>query len=144
MIGTGAARGIFTSEKHREDYEQLLSDLDSLDTGRREKLYVCGMSAPFVYLCAEEEAAAPSVCPITDNAYTENYYSLNPEMLPTMILELRDDIGSWRDGGMGENSAPNASRQLPEVLRHYYRRKFHGKRNFPGSGTVDGEGLDKG
>jgi len=122
LVQTGCAKGIYTSEEHFKDYEALTRDLEDLDLGRTDRLYVCGTSAPFVYLCADAEIAAPSVFPIADNEYTENYYALNPDMIPTVVYELKDETGSWKDGGMGENNAPNAEREIPRVLAGYMER----------------------
>ncbi len=142
-ITEGPAKGLYTSEKHFNDYNQVMESMKEINTLASEKGYqsiLISKLLPFGYMCTDLSCAAPSSWRNSlDSPWLQSYYELHEDALPDLVFVLQEHFGSYETCGdveadpnpnlnnMGDfmkeylNEADFAVRQLPAGVL-YYRR----------------------
>lgn len=112
-ITQGPAKGIYTTQEHLEQYNNVVEDIQTYVTDSAQTSIFITKMAAWAYLCTDARCAAYQTwrTPFSD-PMLEMYYLNHPE--PENILILNDDYGGFIDNYIvtwGENGdlTPNAN-----------------------------------
>jgi len=98
MIEKGPAKGLYTTETHFREYNQLMNVMEKYCQGTGHVLILNW--ACWAYLCTDMGCGAPTTWRLTidlrKNEMAE-YYSLYPEKIPDVIIALNPEVGGWED-----------------------------------------------
>ena len=151
-IEAGPAKGLYTTEKHltqyKEVYETLLAYCQSEDlpdpaakddepvstegmAASREEEAGVGLNTIFIskllpwgYLCTDLRVGAPTTWRTElGSERLREYYELNPDRIPELVLVLNDEYGTYDTcGDVEADPNPNA-KELPEGFLTEYMKE---------------------
>lgn len=113
-ITKGPAAGLYTTAAHADSYNTVIDAINAKCTsdalGRSGNLLITKL-LPFGYMCTDLRVAAPTCWRNNINSSRlSEYYNVNPDRLPDIILLLNDDIGSYEScGDVEADPIPNAN-----------------------------------
>ncbi len=97
-IGSGVAKGLYTTKEHGAEYESLLSDIRKNTEGEKPVLFT--KLLPWGYLESGGDCASYTTwrVPLSSERLKE-YYEVHPEKLPEVVFLLNDQVGSYEQCG---------------------------------------------
>lgn len=127
-IEEGPAAGLYTTADHANMYNDILDTMSNYCTSKALKnakgsIFITKL-LPFGYLCTDLKVGAPTTWRTTFNSERLNdYYQLNPDRKPDIILVLNEEYGSYLScGDIEADPNPNANEfggYLEEYINSY-------------------------
>ena len=107
QISLGPAKGLYTSKQHNETYMKVCEMLDDIEANYPDAKVFYSKLLPWAYLYTDLEYGTPTAwrTPISSPRLQE-YYSLNPDKIPDIVVVFDDEIGGY-DGNISGNQTPN-------------------------------------
>lgn len=99
VMTQGPASGIYTTEEHARQYQEILYMLQDLEQeyGTEEPIFISKL-LPWGYLACSNPCGAPTAWRTALNSQRlEAYYELHPESIPKIVVVLKPEIGSNDD-----------------------------------------------
>ena len=113
-IEEGPAKGLITTPEHADSYDtvyELISkECTAESLGRSGNIFISKL-LPWGYMCTDLRVAAHTCWRTNVNSERLfEFYSVNPDKLPDMVLILNEDIGSYKEcGDVEADPIPNAN-----------------------------------
>ena len=102
MITSGPAKYLYTTKEHEEQYITLKEDI--LQNVREDDKVFFSKNCFWTYLCVENEYGVPSSWRVgLDSPRLEEYFSLNPEKIPTCVFVVKPEYGSFQSSMIQNN-----------------------------------------
>ena len=109
-IQMGPAAGLYTTEEHLRMYDNVIQTLNTYAqaTEKNQTLFITKL-LPYGYLCSDMQCGAPTTWRTKFNsARLSDYYTLNPDRIPDVILVLDQEYGSYDTcGDVEADPSPN-------------------------------------
>lgn len=93
-ITKGPAKGLWTTYEHNQQYEEVLSVMNTYCKG--DGMVFISSWCPWAYLCTDMKCAAYTTWNIKMEKNEEKlrtYYKMYPERVPDVVIQLNDEIG---------------------------------------------------
>ena len=123
QITAGPGKYLYTTQKHEEQYNDLLNDIKQYVRTEDRVLY--SKNCFWGYLCTDNEYATPSSWRMSmDSPRLEEYFTLNPEKYPTCVFVLKPEYGNFESSYIQNNERadiPNQN-QLQGFLYNYIQK----------------------
>lgn len=120
QLTSGPAKYLYTTPEHAAQYHNLQNDI-AIYVRQDDKIFY-SKNCFWAYLCTENEYGVPTSWRIgIDSPRLEDYYSLNPEKIPTCIFVLKPEYGNFESSLIQNNEKvdrPNEN-QLEGFLYEY-------------------------
>lgn len=136
-IEEGPAKGLYTSEKHLEDYQMVMDsmrEVNALADSDPEKYSYLLISKllPFGYMCTDLSCAGPSSWRSRlDSQWLISYYEMHPEALPDLVFVLDEQFGRYETcGDVEADPAPNEN-SMGEYMEAYLNESDFAVRRLP-------------
>jgi len=143
QIKQGPAAGLYTTPKHLGMYEDVYQTLLSYcqATEDHQSLFITKL-LPYGYLCSDMQCGAPTTWRTKFNSKRlDDYYLLNPERIPDVILVLDPEYGSYDTcGDVVADPSPNENEFDGGILSDLTTRKYQ-KTDVP-CGVIYQKSLD--
>ncbi|MBQ8970325.1 MAG: hypothetical protein IJ073_03315 [Lachnospiraceae bacterium] len=120
-IEEGPAKGLYTTKKHldlyKEVYDTLITDCQS-DTA--DSIFISKL-LPWGYLCTDLRVGAPTTWRTElGSERLREYYELNPDRIPDLVLVLNEEYGTYDTcGDVEADPNPNAQEKPEGFLTEY-------------------------
>lgn len=102
QISSGPAKYLYTTEEHAEQYYDLRDDI--MNYVREDDRVIYSKNCFWSYLCTENEYGVPTSWRIgMDSPRLEEYYTLNPQKLPTCVFVLKPEYGKFESSLIQNN-----------------------------------------
>ncbi len=106
QLQSGPAKGLYTTEEHRQMYDTVLQTLnthcqsENLDNPDQNSSIFITKLLPFGYMCTDLRCGSPTTWRTPFNSKRlEDYYTVNPDKIPDLILILNEQYGSYETSG---------------------------------------------
>lgn len=102
QLTSGPAKYLYTTSEHAEQYYTLQNDI-ATHLREDDKVFYT-KNCFWAYLCTENEYGVPTSWRIgMDSSRLEDYYTLNPEKIPTCIFVLKPEYGKFESSMIQNN-----------------------------------------
>ncbi|MCR5267848.1 MAG: hypothetical protein K6E16_04980, partial [Lachnospiraceae bacterium] len=130
-IPDGPAAGLITTKAHLQEYESVLSVVQSDCTmaaypDGEHKLILFSKLLPWGYLATDMHCASFSSWRSSMNSEElKRYYELHPDKYPDVLLLLNDSVGSYETcGDVEADPVPNANDEDGHLYRYLTDHRF--------------------
>lgn len=130
-LDKGPASGLYTTPEHAAMYETVYDVLetycqtDNLDPDKENngRLFITKL-LPFGYMCSDLKCGSPTTWRTKfSSVRLEDYYTINPDRYPDIILVLNEEYGSYDTcGDVVADPAPNEN-EIGGFLLDYVTRE---------------------
>ncbi len=104
-ITSGPARGLYTTEEHAKQYNEILSVINKVYEDNPSGNVLHFRLMPWAYIASDWNYGTSSAWR-TYNTVLKQYYQLNPEKYPNIVFVYSPDAGSW-ESSLFNNHTPN-------------------------------------
>lgn len=102
QLTSGPAKYLYTTTEHAEQYYNLQNDISTYVRENDKVFYT--KNCFWAYLCTENEYGVPTSWRIgMDSPRLADYYTLNPEKIPTCIFVLKPEYGKFESSLVQNN-----------------------------------------
>lgn len=109
QISSGPAKYLYTTPEHQEQYVDLQNDITSYVRNTDKVFY--SKNCFWAYLCTPNEYGTPSSWRVSmDSPRLEEYFTINPNKIPTCIFVLKPQYGNFESSliqGNEKTERPN-------------------------------------
>lgn len=137
VVTQGPAKGLRTTQQHKNLYDTVYDVIRGkctrealgMQEGDEGYLFITKL-LPFGYMCTDLRVAAPSTWRTSfDSERLREYYELNPEKLPDVVLVLDEEYGTYDTCGDVEyDPSPNAN-EIGGFLAEYLETEGYSREN---------------
>ena len=102
QIVLGPAKYLYTTEEHAKQYNDLQNDI--MNYVREDDKIVYSKNCFWAYLCTENEYGVPTSWRIgVDSPRWQEYYTLNPQNMPTCVFVIKPEYGKFESSLVQNN-----------------------------------------